>query len=571
MYTLPTPDPVFSTTDYNPPKPPPSGWLYAFGEYEAFVLAKMRREVKRLKLMVGYPGIFRPPAATVYYRHADSTVRYTCNGNAIASVTDKGLVVRVVTDDIDASLPALRSDATGWEASTDGEHFSPAVPGGVPTGDELPRVRLSLEPVPGQAGLYDVGREVLADITFRATPCPIFTVGESIHEALHVTFEEHVQEQTFELEPAGDGLWKTPLPLAFRYLRVMDGSPDEINVDAAYTPLVYRRTYDFGDDELNRIWACAAYTLRLCILTFQIDGVKRDRLPWGGDLSVSLLANAFSFREPEPIRRTLTVLGRDGITLSQVNGITDYSLWVVISHEFYQKYFDDPDFLARSYRAITQILDSFIDRAKNEGGLIHPGEKEWCFIDWVKTAKTTALQMLFHWALRSGAALARRQNDEATAARYEDEAQALRARIDAAALDSATGLYRGDIFDANSAPVRHANFLAVLGGVADSTKGDAIARALLGDELPAAGTPYMLSLEIWALHLLGHTDEALARVRRIWGGMLRLGATTFFEGWQDDYDEISMCVFYGRPFGMSLCHAWSSAPCFLLPILCGKD
>ena len=89
--------------------------------------------------------------------------------------------------------------------------------------------------------------------------------------------------------------------------------------------------------------------------------------------------------------------------------------------------------------------------------------------------------------------------------------------------------------------------------------------------MAAAGTPYMMALEIWALHFLGYTDEALARLRRVWGGMLRLGATTFFEGWRDDFDEVTSCVFYDRPFGMSRCHAWSSAPCALLPILLGKD
>ena len=587
-----TPDPVFSTTDYNPPKPPPTGWLYAYGEYEAFVLAKMRRDVKRLKLLVGYPGVFRKPSSTAFYRNANPSAEYEASGKVTENVTDGAIVVRVEADDIEKALPAIRSTDQGWEVSTDGVDYSPALPGGVPTGDELPRVSVPLTPVAGHEDLYDAGREVLADIVFHSSDRPSFTAGESIHEAMHVTPE--YQEQTFELVADGDGVWRTPLPLAFRYIRVKSGAPDSIEVKAAYTPLLYRRTYDFGDEELNRIWACAAYTLRLCINTFQIDGVKRDRLPWGGDLAISLLANAYSFREPEPIRRTLTVLGRDGTTLSHVNGIMDYSLWVVISHEFFQKHFGDTDFLKLSYGAITQILDSFIERSRNDGGFIRPTEKEWCFIDWLGIKKTTALQMLFHWALLSGASLAHRMDDEATACRYRAEAAALRDRINGTALDPKAGLYRGDVFDKSSAPVRHANFLAVLAGVSEDgretgygergtgnncptvklsnrqTVSATIAEALLGDALPEAGTPYMLSLEIWALHLLGHTDEALAKLRRIWGGMLRLGATTFFEGWRDDYDEVTSCIFYDRPFGMSLCHAWSSAPCALLPMLTGN-
>ena len=304
-----------------------------------------------------------------------------------------------------------------------------------------------------------------------------------------------------------------------------------------------------------------------CIHTFQIDGVKRDRLPWGGDLAISLLANAYSFREPEPIKRTLTVLGRDGTTLSQVNGILDYSLWIVISHECYQSHFDDPAFLDENYPAITQIIDSFIEKADADGGLIRPAEKDWCFIDWLEIEKTTSLQMLFHWALVSAASLAARKGDTAKAAHYTARAAQLKERIDAAAYDAEGGFYRGCVFTKDAPAVRHANFLAVLSGVADKAKYPALAKTLLSPDLAEAGTPYMMALDIWALHQLGNTTEALAKLRAIWGGMLKLGATTFFEGYEKDFDEVKMCIFYGRPFGMSLCHAWSSAPCALLPML----
>ena len=560
-----TPDPIFSVTDYNPPKAPPSGWLYARGEYEAFVLAKMRENVKKLKLYVGYPGQFRPPYTTVFYRHALPCGTYETCGMVTDMSTSGAKLLKITAPDIAQSLPALKSAEDGWEVSVDGVSFTAAQPGGVPTGDELPRVRLPLAEI--EPGLYDTGREVLADITFRGAEKPSFNAGESIHEALHVTPEKYVQEQTFELEEIAPGVWKTPLPLAFRYIKLKSGAPDAIEIDAAYTPLVYRRTYDFGDEELNRIWACSAYTLRLCIHTFQIDGVKRDRLPWGGDLAISLLANAYSFREPEPIKRTLTVLGRDGTTLSQVNGILDYSLWIVISHECYQRHFDDPAFLDENYPAITQIVDSFIEKADAHGGLIRPAEKDWCFIDWLEIEKTTSLQMLFHWALVSAASLATRKGDTTRAAHYTAYAAQLKERIDAAAYDAEGGFYRGCVFTKDAPAVRHANFLAVLSGVADKAKYPALAKTLLSPDLAEAGTPYMMALDIWALHQLGHTAEALAKLRAIWGGMLKLGATTFFEGYEKDFDEVKMCIFYGRPFGMSLCHAWSSAPCALLPML----
>ena len=580
-------DPAYSALGLFPAKTEQPNWLYARGEYEAFVLTKMRRAVKQLKLLVGYPGVFRAPSPRAIYRldcTKGTTVHFSLCGNPVATLNSTSLklpksdangvitlnisqagqlIVAVESEDISDHLPAIASeDDLPWFVSTDGENFSPVVPGGVPTGDELPRIDVPVtETAPG---FFDAGSELLADIAFDCAEKPVFTVGESRHEALHVTHE--TEEQTFELVPDGKGGWKTSLPLAFRYLRVVSPAGAKPRLRAAFTPLVYRGAFA-ADEELNRIWMASAYTLRLCINTFQIDGIKRDRLPWGGDLAISLLSNAYVFHNPEPIRRTLTVLGRDGVSLSQVNGIIDYSLWVVICHDLYQLYFGDLPFLRENYEAIVSILDTLLVRADAHGGFLTREGEELLFIDWLQMEKTTSLQMLLHWALRSGAALARRMGDGVRASFWLVRASELRKRIAEVAYDQKTGLFRGDIEDSASAPVRHANFLAVLSGVADAEQGSRIAEALLADKLPSVGTPYMAALELLALHRTNHSAEALAKLRLIWGGMLKLGATTFFEGYRADYDEESMCVFYKRPFGASLCHAWSSAPAALLPIL----
>ena len=49
--------------------------------------------------------------------------------------------------------------------------------------------------------------------------------------------------------------------------------------------------------------------------------------------------------------------------------------------------------------------------------------------------------------------------------------------------------------------------------------------------------------------------------------MLDAGATSFWEGFDANEKGDEMLRFYGRPYGKSLCHAWSSAPVFLLPML----
>ncbi len=54
----------------------------------------------------------------------------------------------------------------------------------------------------------------------------------------------------------------------------------------------------------------------------------------------------------------------------------------------------------------------------------------------------------------------------------------------------------------------------------------------------------------------------LAEIDRIWGAMLDAGPGTFWEEGPSGGDDLAM---YGRPFGRSLCHAWSAGPAALIP------
>ena len=95
----------------------------------------------------------------------------------------------------------------------------------------------------------------------------------------------------------------------------------------------------------------------------------------------------------------------------------------------------------------------------------------------------------------------------------------------------------------------------------------AIMEKLCDDELPPVGTPYQAALEILAFHRAGLHETALARLRKIWGGMLRLGATTFFEAYDASQTGNERYAFYQRPYGLSLCHAWSAGPVASQPLL----
>ena len=158
-------------------------------------------------------------------------------------------------------------------------------------------------------------------------------------------------------------------------------------------------------------------------------------------------------------------------------------------------------------------------------------------------------------------------NDAALAGRCRAKAAQLRTELLSRAVDSATGLFRANCEHPEYGIFRHTNFYAVLSGLVDGEQARQIMERLPISGLPPVGTPYQAALEILALIRTGFAAEALAEIRRIWGGMLKLGATTFFEACDESLKGNDIYAFYNRPYALSLCHAWSSGPAALLPIL----
>jgi len=77
-------------------------------------------------------------------------------------------------------------------------------------------------------------------------------------------------------------------------------------------------------------------------------------------------------------------------------------------------------------------------------------------------------------------------------------------------------------------------------------------------------TPYMRFYELEALCAMGEQDYVLLQMKDYWGGMLSLGATSFWEEYNPAKQGAEHYAMYGRPFGKSLCHAWGASPIYLL-------
>ena len=87
---------------------------------------------------------------------------------------------------------------------------------------------------------------------------------------------------------------------------------------------------------------------------------------------------------------------------------------------------------------------------------------------------------------------------------------------------------------------------------------------ILNPDVPAITTPYMRFYELEALCKMGLQEKVLKEIKAYWGGMLREGATSFWEKYNPEEKGIQHLKMYGRPYGKSLCHAWGASPIYIL-------
>ena len=70
--------------------------------------------------------------------------------------------------------------------------------------------------------------------------------------------------------------------------------------------------------------------------------------------------------------------------------------------------------------------------------------------------------------------------------------------------------------------------------------------------------------ELEALCEMGEQVQVMKEMKAYWGGMLREGATSFWEKYNPEEKGVEHLAMYGRPYGKSLCHAWGASPIYLL-------
>ena len=464
-----------------------------------------------------------------------------------------------------------------WEANCGNGKWIPCECGGfydensVPSQYRLPvRKILPLSACSVSAGnycgtLYDFGREIFAYPVIEGIrgsgKLPV-NYGESREEALD---PEHSEQS--DLFAVGETpVFTAGLTKGFRYIFVPRGGGipefETLFCLEEYYPHRTRSKFISSDPLLNQIYKTAEYTLELTSREFFLDGLKRDRWIWAGDTLQSEWMTFYSFYDRELVKNTLiALLGKDKFE-QHINGIMDYSFYVVLSVWEYYRYTGDREFIKDVYPRVSELFEFCLGRT-NENGFMQKIGGEWVFIDWAdfpNAGELCAEQMLFYRAMKAVADMELLLGMEKGALRG-DEAEKLRKKIETVFWTDEGYAHDSDC----GAVTRYGNIFAVLFGLCSAKERRTILeKVLLNDRVQAITTPYMKFYEMSALAELGRADIMLKIIKSYWGGMIGEGATSFWEAYDPAAKGTEKYSMYGRRFGKSLCHSWGASPVYLL-------
>lgn len=426
----------------------------------------------------------------------------------------------------------------------------------------------------GQASvLLDFGRELNGGVqilAYGASNCEDFRLrvrfGESAMEAMsdlggptNATNDHAVRDTVIDvISLAGTEFGNT----GFRFVRIdlVEGSDialEAVRAVFVHRDIEYKGSFECSDPLLNRVWSTGAYTVFLNMQCYLWDGIKRDRLVWIGDMhpETSTIQAVFGH---DPVVPDSLDLVRDTTPLpGWMNGFPSYSMWwVLIQHGWYLQN-GDMDYL-REQKDYLMGLMARLEESVGPDGSSRPNGP--FFTDWPSSPNgegvATGVHALHAMSLRTGAALLSVLGEGALAKRYEAAAARLQAHPRS---------HNGN---------KQAGALMALAGMGDA---QAINESLLAQGGAKGLSSFYGYYMLQARALAGDVQGCLDNIREYWGGMLSLGATSFWEDFDVSWLENAARIDELTPAGLvdvhgsyggycykgyrhSLCHGWASGP-----------
>jgi hypothetical protein len=423
-----------------------------------------------------------------------------------------------------------------------------------------------------------------------------------------------LQAPLAQAHAAGASVWQANSELrgGFRYLTIVNPGPGTLQVDGVSVGITFAPNmadlraypnYFYSDDPLiNRIWYAGAYTVQTNIIandmgrvwnpappvgwnngavvgelgnTVLVDGAKRDRTVWPGDLGISVPTDYVSLGDMTTIKNSLQTLYNHqaasgalpyaGPAVNFIGNSDAYHMWTLIGTASYYQYTGDKAWLDAIWPRYTRAL-SYITAKIGADGLMNVTASA----DWARTnsgGKNIEAEAIMYRTLVTCAAVAGAEGDQALADSCTQKAATLKTAVNASGYwDAASGLYRDR--PGSSLYPQDGNSLAVWFGLVPSPDtalaiSQALAKrwtpvgALTPEKSASSVHPFPGSMEAMAHFEAGDDQTGLDLLKLEWGYMLNAPygtGSTYWEGYRTDGSSD-----YGGSY-ISAAHGWSSGP-----------
>ncbi|EKM52842.1 glycoside hydrolase family 78 protein [Phanerochaete carnosa HHB-10118-sp] len=464
------------------------------------------------------------------------------------------------------------------------------------------------------------------------TESPMFisplTSDDSSNSAPNMSYDGVLHLQT----PLQPGLWTQPsvrLRGGFRYLTLVSTSNAAIavsNVSCSisfmphvdnmreYSGYFYASDPVFHDkDFLTKacaiIWYSGAYTVQTDTVPLHtgrqipavsspgwannatlgvagpiiVDGAKRDRAVWPGDMGVAVPTQFVSTNDLVPTRNALSTmfaatnpltgaLPESGPPLSQMGSDT-YHMWTLIGAHNYVRFSGDTVWLSGVWANYTKAVGFVLGKVDSSGLMNVTGLRDWGRLEsGGHNAEGNALLYQVSCEFLS-TDLANTLNDSALAANWSSSAAALKTRFNEAFWLPSAGMYSDN--ETTTLCPQDANSMSVLYNLTTSAEqANSVSEGLtkywndlgaIAPELPDNISPFIGSLELQAHFQSGNDLTAMDLLRREWGYMLYTNLSvqsTLLEGFTSN-GSLYYRSYQGYSYDASYTshsHGWSSGP-----------
>lgn len=386
----------------------------------------------------------------------------------------------------------------------------------------------------------------------------------------------------------------------------------DIQLEIGFAPTwsnlkAYQGYFHCNDDMLNKIWYSGAYTLQTNAVpvdtgrevpmvsygwsnngllgngsTIIVDGAKRDRAVWPGDMGVAVPSSFVSLGDLDSVKNALQVMydhqnadgsfPEAGPPLLQ-QGSDTYHMWSMIGTYNYVLYSNDTAFLDKNWAKYLMAMNYVYGKVHAPGLLNVTGTRDWA--RWQQGFNNTEANMILYHTLLTGSELATWASAGSAnlSSTYASQAAALKTAINSYCYDESYGAFRDNATSTTLYP-QDANSFALLFNATYINRTSSILTNLqknwtpLGPEtpeLPGNISPFISSFELQGRFTVGDTAKALELLRTTWGWYLNNPngtQSTVIEGYRTNgsFGYRQERGYSYDPSYVSHAHGWSSGP-----------